>query len=411
VEQPDLFGPKFNAEQLMQVQMKKALVACLPDPSGNPRPNRVIRLLHGMNFQVDSLSLAPKSFFEGLQSTFSIKPDATEGLSLKWSKLLYYAVYLGGILKFPIWYFNIFFSFIYGLNRHRNVLRKISYDLIIVEDLNLLPFVFHIKGNNTKIIFDAREYYPKERDESSLFRKYIAPYRILFCSYFLKKLDGFYTVSEGLADMYETDFGIRPEVIRSTPVFQQEPNPKPVSFPMKMVHHGGASSNRQLENMIDIVRTLNGKYTLDFYLTGDLTYRRYLEAYAQDCSFVSFKEPVKFTDIHKMLTLYDIGFCYMSTDVTNTMYSLPNKFFEYVQARLVLAINPAPDMVKIAKNYGMAVIAEDFSNLSMINALDKLDIEEYNALKDGVKRAARDLCWEQESKKFVSLVLKIDHSS
>lgn len=390
--------------------MKKALVACLPDPSGNPRPNRVIKLMHQMQFVVDSLSLEPVLQVEGLRKTYPIKPDATRGLRLKWSKFLYYAVYFGGIFKFPMLYFDLLFAWMYGLGRYRKSLRAMSYDVVVVEDLNLLPFVFSIKGKNTKVIFDAREYYPKERDESALFRKYIAPYRVLFCSYFLKKLDGFYTVSEGLAIMYEQDFGVRPEVIRSTPFFQEEPPRRSVILPLKMVHHGGASPNRQLENMIDIVRALKGKYTLDFYLTGDNNYRKYLESYAAGCEYVHFKEPVKFKDIHRMLTEYDIGFCYMSTDVTNTMYSLPNKFFEYVQARLVLAINPAPDMERIARKFDMAIISKDFTNESMIEALNKFEISTYEELREGVKKAAFELCWEEEAKKLIHIIAEIKWS-
>ncbi len=388
--------------------MKKALVACLPDPSGNPRPNRVIHLLNELGYDVYSLSRKPEKNIDCLKGNFQLKSVPTTSLGRMVSRIIHYFIFIGGVFKFSQGYFEYLFSYLYNIRKYQDEIKKSNFEIIVVEDLNLLPFVFKIKGVKTKVVFDAREYYPKENDESSLFRFFIAPYRILLCKYYLPILDGFYTVSNGLAEMYSRDFKVKPEVIRSTPFFQDTPIENNPRIPYKMVHHGGASENRQLENMIEIVSQLEGKFTLDFYLTGNKVYENHLKTIAKDCPYINFCEPVPFKEIHKMLTSYDIGFCYMSTDVTNTMYSLPNKFFEYIQARLVLAINPAPDMTSIAREYNIAIISDDFSNDSMVTALRNFNKSHYLELKANIDSAANVLNWEVESQKLIQILKSLN---
>ena len=55
--------------------MKKALVAALPDPSGNPRPNRAIKLLYSMGFEVHTLSPALKKKMKEVTRTIEINPS------------------------------------------------------------------------------------------------------------------------------------------------------------------------------------------------------------------------------------------------------------------------------------------------------------------------------------------------
>jgi len=56
----------------MRQTQKIALVACCPDPSGNPRPNRAIELLSRMGYRVVTLSSKPKGPVQGLDVVFPI---------------------------------------------------------------------------------------------------------------------------------------------------------------------------------------------------------------------------------------------------------------------------------------------------------------------------------------------------
>lgn len=383
---------------------KRALIACLPDPSGNPRPNRTIRLLHKIGYKVYSLSPEPKAQMNELVITFGLKGSNVSFPFKIVRKLLYYSVYLAGILRLKSLVFERFFSIIYGLNELQEEIASKEFDLILVEDLNLLPFAFKIKSSSCQVVFDAREYYPKEFEGSFFFRNFISPYTTHLCKLYLPRLSAFYTVSMGLSDLYFKDFGIRPEVIRSTPDFQDTVY-KPINdFPIKMVHHGVANRDRVLENMIDVIKKLDGKYILDFYLTGDKNYIDELKRIANDNKNISFFNPVPFKQINTMLTNYDVGFYFLVPTGFNTTFNLPNKFFEFIQARIGMVIGPSPEMANLANSYGVALISEEFTIESMVSVLKSATVNDFNKLRFNSQSAAKELCWEAESLKLINLL-------
>jgi hypothetical protein len=83
---------------------------------------------------------------------------------------------------------------------------------------------------------------------------------------------------------------------------------------------------------------------------------------------------------------------------------LPNKFFEFVQARLAVAIGPSPEMERFVRQYGFGVVADSFEPRALaarIAALTPADIE---AMKQRADVASRELHAERASAVFVSEV-------
>ncbi len=384
--------------------MKKALVAALPDPSGNPRPNRAIKLLYNMGFEVHTLSPALKKKMKEVTRTIEINP--TE-ISIGFKILRRFLILLNsvaGILQLGLYFFEKTYSIIWGLKGQKEVLKNETYDIIIVEDLTLLPFFIKNFSKKSKIILDAREYYPKETEGSTYFRYIVAPEKRHLCNLMLNRLDGFYTVSNGLADLFEKEFSIRPKVIRSTPYYNEVPYKPIKEYPIKLVHHGIANRDRYLENMIHILSALEDTYTLDFYLTGDVNYINELKLLGQKFKNIKFYNPVPFNEINNMLSSYDIGFYFLVPAGFNTTYNLPNKFFEFIQAGLGIIIGPSPEMASLSKEYGVGIVSEKFTVDSMIQTLKSKNLEDLNLIKKNSLDVAFLLSWESESKKLENII-------
>ena len=384
--------------------MKKALVAALPDPSGNPRPNRAIKLLFSMGFEVHTLSPALKKKMKEVTRTIEINP--TE-ISIGFKILRRFLILLNcvaGILQLGLYFFEKTYSIIWGLNGQEEVLKNKTYDIIIVEDLTLLPFFIQNFSKKSKIILDAREYYPKETEGSTYFRYIVAPEKRHLCNLMLNRLDGFYTVSNGLADLFEKEFSIRPKVIRSTPYYNEVPYKPIKEYPIKLVHHGIANRDRYLENMIHILSALEDTYTLDFYLTGDVNYINELKLLGQKFKNIKFYNPVPFNEINNMLSSYDIGFYFLVPAGFNTTYNLPNKFFEFIQAGLGIIIGPSPEMASLSKEYDVGIVSEEFTVDSMIQTLKSKKLEDLNLIKKNSLDVAYLLSWESESKKLENII-------
>jgi len=378
---------------------KNAIVMSLGDPSGDPRPKRMVDLLKNQGFVVDLMSHACKTDL-GVNQHFII-PITYSLLGKVKRRLVRYAVGVASILSFNDSILDKFNAILFGFNHDFCRVVNNKYDLIIVEDLFLLPLAFEIRMN-AKIIFDAREYYPRQNEESFFWRIIEKPERVRLCRNYLPKVDLILTVSPGLANEYEKEFAIKPIVFRSTPNYLYAKPTKTAVKQIRLVHHGVANKNRQIEKMIDVAALLDDRFILDMYLTGSSSYIRSLIRYAQKCPKVRILPPVDFNKLHAMLVNYDIGLFYNKPTTFNLRYSLPNKLFEFIQARLAVAIGPSPDMSAIIRQYECGVVSERFSVESMATKLNALTAEDVDLLKSKSDLAARELNFEVESEVFLN---------
>jgi hypothetical protein len=173
---------------------------------------------------------------------------------------------------------------------------------------------------------------------------------------------------------------------------------------IKMVHHGIANKNRQLEKMIDVLKLLDSRFTLDIYLTGSKEYISFLKVYSAGMKNVRILDPVQYLNLNEMLSKYDIGFFFNSPLTFNLRYSLPNKFFEFIQARLAIAIGPSPEMSRIVFEYRNGIVSKDFSVEHMAYELNKITVEELQIMKENSHKAAQELNFSKESNKIKSFL-------
>ncbi|MEH6611510.1 MAG: hypothetical protein V7696_19235 [Halioglobus sp.] len=246
-----------------------------------------------------------------------------------------------------------------------------------------------------------------QNEESFLFRVLERPLAEYLCESYLHRCDSLLTVSPGLAQAYQEEYNVEMEVIFSAPIFHDLPIRTQRDGLIRMVHHGNANRNRGLENMIEITRRLGREYTLDLYLVGSKKQIQYLKRCADGCSRVRILAPVKLSDIVPMLNGYDVGLYYLEPNGFNVTYNLPNKLFEFVQARLAIAIGPSPNMSELVSAYDCGFVAKTFTLHSMVSTLSALDREAILSAKRGSDAAAKELCFENEGRKIVSIIEKM----
>lgn len=375
--------------------MKTALIMCLADPTGNPRPRRVIEMCADAGFRVDVLSY-PGGGGLPIARHFEIPRPCMR----PHSRLL---------RNLPL-----VFRLFHQVDRGRFEVSKIAsdfqhqkYDLIIVEDLMMLPLAMKIR-NKARVIFDAREFYPAQQEDAWLFRMVIRPYYLHLCSTYLHHCDAVITVSPGLASAYKKTFGIDSHLIRSTPS-GLDCLPRPLTpGRIRVVHHGMANKNRCLENMIDVFKFLDERFELDFYLVGKADYLNKLKKQAAENPRIRFQDPVPFLEIGNMLTQYDIGLFFAEPQTLNLWHCLPNKLFEFIQARLMVAIGPSPDMADLVNHFECGLVSESFDPKEMADRLNALTKEDIMRFKHQSHKAALELCWEEEKKKYLAILKQFD---
>lgn len=272
------------------------------------------------------------------------------------------------------------------------------FDLIIANDSNTWPLALAIKGR-AKVIMDAHEFYPREREDSTAWRILYRSYQDHLCRTCLPRADGVLTVCEGIADEYQRVYGVRPRVVMNVAQQHHMPPIPPAADAVRMIHHGVATPSRQIEKMILTMDHLDARFSLDLMLLPQSeTYMRKLLRLAASRPRVRIIPPVEMPRIPATINTYDIGFYLLQPNNFNNLHSLPNKFFEFIQARLAVVTGPSPEMSRLINQHGLGVVAESFQPMAIAATLRPMTQELLTKFKENANTAATLLCWDHESK-------------
>lgn len=288
----------------------------------------------------------------------------------------------------------------------RERLRDVYADVVVANDIDALPVALEA-AKGAPVLLDAHEYSPREYDTlrwKLLKRRYTE--RLFRAG--LPRIAGMMTVAAGIADEYRRNFGVEPVVVHNAPPYH-ELSPQPARpGTIRMIHHGNAMPARRIENMLEVMRALDERFTLDLMLIpADPAYYASLKQAAAGDQRVRFLEPVPMRELVTFSNAYDIGLYLLEPSSFNNLHALPNKFFEFVQSRLALAIGPSPEMAALVERHGLGLVARDFLPLSLARALSALDAVRINEMKARAHAAARELSFERSEEALLGLVRKV----
>ncbi len=293
---------------------------------------------------------------------------------------------------------------LFQFNQIIPVLLQKEFDLIIANDIEAMPLVLKIK-KKAKIILDAHEYSSRQFEDSFMWRFFFKRYNEYMCKTYIKYCDMMLTVSEGIADEYKKNYDRLP-IIMTNASEHKNLNPCPtLENKIRLILHGAATPSRKIELMITMMKTLDARFTLDLMLVpNNKKYFLKLKKIASNNPKIKFIPPVKMKEIPPFINHYDIGVYILKPSNFNQKYSLPNKFFEFIQARLALAIGPSPEMEKIVKRYNLGVVASDFSSKEMAKILNKLDKEKIDFYKNQSHKFSLELSSKHNIEKLDKLI-------
>jgi len=270
-----------------------------------------------------------------------------------------------------------------------------------------LPLACRLKPR-CGVIFDAHEYSPRELEDRLYWRFLFAGYNRYLCRRYLPEAAAVTTVCHSIADAYRKNYGAAPEVLYSAPIFQ-DLHPTPTGrAPVKLVHHGGAIPSRRLELMIQAMAYADERFHLDLLLVpGNEAYLARLSSLVRTQPRVRIVPPVPMQELPQHLNRYDIGVFLLPPTNFNYRYALPNKLFEFIQARLAVAIGPSPEMARLVRQYCCGVIADDFTPEALAASLNRLTGADIDRLKQASHAAARELCFEKSAPILLGMIDRV----
>lgn len=303
---------------------------------------------------------------------------------------------------------------------------KTEADIISGHDLFCLLAGYianRFKRRKARLIYDSHEF--------KLYQ--YAPGRTEFQREIIKLVEGFLIrrvdlalmvgdkIADGVQEIYSLK--IRPTVVRNIPPYWHlEPEKSaiirrrflevmklsPQGF--LLMYHGGIDQGRGIEYAIraipflpdDIGLIIMG-YEAD---SGMIDYFRRLVQEKDVAHRVFFHPAVPVTELKDYIGAVDVELVLQSAWCINILYSLPNKFFESIQACVPLLCCDLPEMGKIVRQYDIGLLVNEDDEKSVAEAVMELreDKALYERLKDNMQKAKEELCWEQESLKLKAAI-------
>lgn len=263
------------------------------------------------------------------------------------------------------------------------------------------------KGKDCKLIYDSHELTPDPHAAIPSLKK--KTYLQMLLS-MLKEVDSVITVSEAIKSWYLTlNPRLRVEVIYNSPNLW--PNYKPPNYRSKEIvvcHEGNIIPNRSgsIEKVIKITKIVSKVMDFKFKIIGGARYGTSLAIPADlkrkviQTGWVDYQLiPKKMSDVH-------IG--WVDLDASHSlsfMFSLPTKFFSYMNCGVPVIVNRCSEMNRIIRTFGCGLVidklnptADEYAKaiLHLLQNRDQLKQMSINA-RSAMKE---HFCWERMEKRL-----------
>jgi len=361
--------------------LKRVLVSVTNDLSTDQRVHRVCTTLTNSNFKV--LLVGRK-----LQNSLPLnRLYKTKRMSLLFNK---------GFLFYTEYNVRLFFYLLFN-----------KKDILLANDADtLIPNYLVSKLQNKPLIFDSHELFSEVPE--LFFRPRVKSIWLKIENTVIPRIKIGYTVSDSIALYYKNLYNVTFEVIRNVPL-QTKNNTPVASIKLNnnaILYQGAINTGRGLELMIKAMQFVdNGT----FYIIGE---GMLLNKLKQKVSKLNLTEKVIFlgtidpSELKSITIQAAVGISLEEDLGLNYRYALPNKLFDYIQAEIPVLVSNLPEMAQLVKQYNVGEVITNRAPNRIANMVEYMFLNK-NIYKKHLKKAALELCWEQEELKFKKLIHKI----
>jgi len=281
--------------------------------------------------------------------------------------------------------------------------------LLISNDLDtLLPNYLVKKLKRVPLVYDSHEYFTEVPELVN--RKHIQAIWKFIERKLFPKLTDVITVNDSIADLFEKDYGIRPQVVRNIPRkankidrVSRESLGLPKDKNILILQGSGINVHRGAEELVEAMQFVDDAVLL-FVGGGDVI--EVLKEMVNNLGIsqkIIFKPRMPYQKLMEYTAIADLGLTLDKSTNLNYKFSLPNKLFDYIQAGIPVLSSPLPEIEKIILKYevGDFIIDHNPANIALKINQTLSNQELMSMWKKNCKFAANKLVWENEE-----LVLK-----
>lgn len=356
---------------------KHVIIAVTNDLVTDQRVKRVAETLQQNGY---SVSLVGRKLPYSLPVN---RPYHTHRFRLWFNKgALFYACYNMRLLWFLLW------------NR---------FDVVLANDLDTLPASFlACRLKRKPVVYDSHEYFTEVPE--LIDRKFQQNTWRLLERMMVPKIKHAYTVSEGIAKVYNELYNGNFKVIRNLPNYHSESGIKKATVSI-IIYQGALNVGRGIELMIQSMQYVPDA-ELHIVGIGDIE-----EKLKQLVKNEGLQEKVRFLgridpkDLYKITSQASVGLSLEENRGLNYYFALPNKLFDYIQGRVPVIVSNLPEMRSIVENYRVGEVLLERTPEKLAGLVNKMieNSEKEQMYHEQLDKAARELNWQVEEKKLLKI--------
>ena len=277
-----------------------------------------------------------------------------------------------------------------------------KYDILIANDTDTLVANYLVsKLKNKKLIFDAHELFPEVPELQH--RPFVKRIWEFIENSIFPHLQYSYTVCDSIADYYRLKYKIDMKVIRNVPYYEDYSNGNVEAKSEQIILYQGAINvGRGLEWVIDAMPLINNAKLViigDGDIKNELIKKVELANLTQRVVFVDKMPPNQLKEYTKQAT---IGLCLLDNIGLSYYYALPNRIFDYIQARLPILATSFPEITKIVGNYNTGILIDQYEPEYLADTINQMLENPYPT--EHFTELAKQFCWENEEQILLSIL-------
>lgn len=294
-----------------------------------------------------------------------------------------------------------FFYLEYNIRLFFFLLRQ-SADIFCAVDLDtIMPNVLVGKIKKIPVVYDAHEYFTEVPEVQG--RPWVKVIWKWVERWSIPQVAAMYTVSTGLADMFDMEYHQKCQLIFNFPLKQSSEITR--TRENIILYQGDINEGRGLELAIEAMKYIES-YKLCIVGQG-----YDLERLKNLCREWSLDEKVQFIPSQspenlRALTLKaKIGLNLLENKGLNHYYSLANKFFDYIQVGVPPISMAFPEYQKINEQYACGILIDGLNLKAYLEAILPIlhSSKTYDDLVENCYLAASFLNWETQEKELSSI--------
>jgi glycosyltransferase involved in cell wall biosynthesis len=306
--------------------------------------------------------------------------------------------------RFKLWFNKtVLFYANYNLRLLLYLLR-VPLDIIVSNDLDTLPSCWLAAKLRKKVlVYDSHELFTElpELVKRPLVKKVWRLHERLL----LPGVHLGYTVSQPIQKYFKQEYSQDFELIRNVGYFRFDLEFKQNFDESIIVYQGAVNIGRGLELMIKTLPLLDN-VKLWIIGKGDIinSLKKLVLELGLEESVIFFGR-IRIDELWKYTSKAHIGMSLEEDMGLNYRYALPNKLFDYIQARLPVVVSDLPEMSKLVDKYEVGSILRTRTPEALAAIIKDIieNTERQEIINQKLELAARELCWEREEERLIRL--------